>query len=503
MALRDDVLSGRFFGKGAGASAEAFAGSLAHGDRRALLREWFGDPFVAGLRDEPDRAGAFRAAVDRDIVTLDLMISRQLDAVLQHRRLARLEGSWRGLAWLIGTIPPAAGRCRVRLLQVTWKEICRDIERAVEFDQSNLFRKIYEEQFGMAGGEPFGLIAADFEIQHRPDPDHPTDDVGALSGLAGIAAAAFAPILLGASPKLFGVSDYGEVSTQFNFSSSLQTPEHARLRTAAAHDDFRFLGIALPRTLARPPWPDDGTRPDRFRYRGYAPKAAQRPWSSPVYAFAGVAVRAFERYSWPADVRGADISEVAGGGVIEDLPFEPMLSDLVGESPPRAPLELTLTDEQERQLSQSGLIPLAAIEGLCEICFSALPSLHRPRRMTSAIADANQLLSTQINTILCVSRFAHCVKIMGREMIGSYREPQEVERILQRWLSGYISGFGTGGAEVTAKFPLLDASVEVRENPGKPGVYSCVIYLKPHHQLDEVGADFRFIAEFVPNQNAA
>jgi type VI secretion system ImpC/EvpB family protein len=283
----------------------------------------------------------------------------------------------------------------------------------------------------------------------------------------------------------------------------MQGPDHQRWRNAAAREDLRFLGVALPRVLARAPWPDDGSRVDRFRFRGFTPGAAQRVWTSPVYSLAAVAMRAFERYSWPAEVRGADISDEAHGGVIDGLPFECFHSDLAGEPPARAAMEVALTDEQEDQISEAGLIPLAALDGLPEACFGALPSLHRPASLPTALAQANQRLSTQLNTLLCVSRFAHCVKIMGRDMVGSYTEVTEVESRLQRWLNGFVSGIGSGGAEVTAKFPLLEARVEVRERPSRPGVYNCIVHLKPHHQLDEVGASFRLVTEFLPRQAAA
>jgi type VI secretion system protein ImpD/type VI secretion system protein ImpC len=499
--LRDAVLAGRFFGAAPGAAdvAELVASS----DARRQLRLWFGDAWLERLRGQSDPDEIVRAAIDRDIAAVDSLLSAQLDAVLHHPRLRRLEGSWRGLEWLVGRLPQTGVRVRVRLLHARWSEVCRDIERAAEFDQSHLFRKIYEEQFGMAGGEPYGLIAADYEIRHRPTLNHPTDDVGALSGLASIAAAAFSPMILSASPELLGLDSFADAAPSFDLSNVVKGPDHQRWRNAAVQEDMRFVGIALPRVLSRPPWPDDGSRVDRFRFRTYTPSAAQRVWSSPVYSFAAAAIRAFDRYSWPAEVRGADLSEEARGGVIDGLPFERFASDPPLDVPARAPLELALTDEQENQLTDLGLIPVSALDGLPEACFGALPSLHRAPRVSSAVAEANQRLSSQLNTLLCVSRFAHCVKLMGRDMVGSFLDPSDVELRLQRWLNGFISGIGSGGAEVTAKYPLLDARVEVREQRARPGVYGCTVHLKPHHQLDEVGAAFKLVTEFAPRRSSA
>lgn len=498
--LRDAVLAGNFLGRDA--AAEALAALLAGTDSAQLMLGWFGQARLAVLARDPWPVEALRGALDRDIAALDAMLSAQLDAVLHAPRLRRLEGSWRGLAWLVDRLPANGGKVRLKLLSARWAELCRDLERAVEFDQSQIFKKIYEEEFGTAGGEPFGLIAADYEVRHLPVPGHPTNDVGALTAFAAVAAAAFAPFVFAASPALVGLDSFAEAAPAFDLADALNGPEHARWRNAAAQDDMRFLCVALPRVLGRAPWLDDGARVDRFRYRGHAAGAEQRVWTTPVYGLAAAAVRAFDRYAWPGEVRGAEPQEDAIGGVLDGLPYERFPSDPPGP-PPRAPLDLALTDEQERQISDGRLVPLSALEGLAEASFGALPALHRPPRMNSAIAEANQRLSTQINTLLCVSRFAHCIKLMGRDMVGSSREAPEVESELQRWLDRFVSGLGSGGAEVTAKYPLMDAKVEVRERRDKPGVYGCTVHLRPHHQLDEVGAAFRLVTEFSPRRNAA
>jgi type VI secretion system ImpC/EvpB family protein len=500
-ALREAVFAGRFLGHAP--AAGRLAELVASADRGARLLQWFGADWLAWLRRQDEPAAVLRAALDRDIAKLDAMISVQLDAVLQHPRVRRLEGSWRGLYWLVQRLPVSGGRIRLKMLHVRWTEVCRDIERALEFDQSHLFRKIHEEQFGTAGGEPFGLIVGDYEVRHRPDSGHPTDDIGAISGLASIAAAAFSPMVLGAAPELLGVDSFAEISPSFDPARVLQDAEHQRWRQSTSQEDLRFVGIALPRMLGRAPWVDDGSRVDRFRYRSHTPGPGQRVWTSPVYGFAAAAIRAFDQYSWPAEVRGADISEDAHGGVLEDMPFERFHSDLPSEAPARAPLEVAFTDGQENQLGDAGLIPLSALDGLPEACFGALPSMHKPPRMTTAVAEANQRLSAQLNTLLCVSRFAHCVKLMGRDMTGSFLDPNDVETRLQRWLDRFISGGGLSSAETTARYPLQAARVEVRERRGRPGVYNCTVHLKPHHQLDEIGASFRLVTEFAQRNATA
>lgn len=492
--IRQTVFAGRFLGSAPGASE--LAGLLAAPDLRSFLLQWLGAAGVQALAASAEPGLQLRALLDRDIATLDVMLSRQLDAVLLHPRLRRLEGSWRGLQWLVDRLPLVGNRVRIKVLHARWTEVCRDLERALEFDQSHLFRKIHEEEFGSAGGEPFNLIAGDYEVRHRPSREHPTDDLGALSGLASIAAAAFSPMVLGAAPELLGLRSFADMSPGFDPAAALLDGEHQRWRQAAAQEDLRFIGIALPRVLGRAPWTDDGSRADRFRFRHLCPSAEQRVWTSPVYGFAAVAIRAFDRFAWPGDIRGAGLDEDATGGVLENLPFERFQSDLPWEAPARPPLEVAFTDAQENRISDANLMALAALDGLPEACFGAMPSLHRPPRMATAIADANQRMSAQINTLLCVSRFAHCVKLMGRDMTGSFLDPVDVQLRLQKWLNGFVGGSGLATFESTARYPLLEAAVEVRERRGAPGVYNCTVHLKPHHQLDEVGASFRLVTEF-------
>lgn len=492
--LRRAVLAGRFLGS-APAVAD-LAELVASSDVKLCLGLWFGSEDLAPLAGQAEPAVGLRAALDRDIAALDAMISAQLDAVQRHPRMRRLEGSWRGLQWLVERLPRAGTRVRVKVLHARWTEVCRDIERALEFDQSHLFRKIHEEQFGTAGGEPFSLIAGDYEVRHRSGPTNPTDDVGTLAGLAGIAAASFSPMILGAAPELLGLENFADLTPSFDPSVALQDTDHQRWRQSSSREDLRFIGVALPRLLARAPWVDDGSRADGFRYNHYSPGPDDRVWMSPVYGFAAVAARAFDRFAWPADVRGAGVDPEATGGVLDNLPFERFYSDLRATPPARASLEVALTDEQENRISEAALIPLSALDGLSEACFGALPSLHRPPRMSTGIAETNQRLAAQLNTLLCVSRFAHCVKLMGRDMTGSFMDPEDVESRLQEWLRGFVGGAATATLESTARYPLLDAQVEVRERRGAPGVYNCTVHLKPHHQLDEVGATFRLVTEF-------
>jgi type VI secretion system protein ImpD/type VI secretion system protein ImpC len=320
--------------------------------------------------------------------------------------------------------------------------------------------------------------------------------VTALGLLSGVAAAAFSPVVIGASPTLFEVDNFADLATTIDVAAPLRNAEHTRWRSLASRADMRFVGVALPRMLARPPWQDDGTRADRFRYTEYAPTGENRVWMSAGYAFASVVVRAFAQYAWPADVRGVETDRI-GGGLVTDVPLEPFRTD-PDRVWVRSSVEIVLTDRQERSLLDAGLMPLSAVPYGEELVFGAVRSLQTPQRYqgrTADAAEANARLSTQINSILCASRFAHHLKMKGRHMVGSFRTADEIERFLQSWLTQYVNGNLGAGAETLARFPLVGGRVSVSEVPGKPGSFGCVIQLQPYYQLDDISAAFQLVTD--------
>jgi type VI secretion system ImpC/EvpB family protein len=489
--LRDAMLSGSFVGKRDTTLEDTLSDFLLSDGGDAVDR-WFGTDAGRRLRIDPD---ALRGALDRDIAAIDALLSEQVDAILHEARLRRLEGTWRGIAWLVDGTDQST-RLKIKLLNAGWHEICRDLERAIEFDQSQMFRKIYEDEFGTPGGEPYGLMVVDYEVRHRPTAAARTDDVSALAALSGVAAASFCPMILGASPTLLEVDGFADLASVVDITAPLRNTDHARWRSLSTRPDMRFIGVALPHLLARPPWEDDGTRADGFRYAEYAPTSEERVWMGAGYAFATVVARAFANYAWPADVRGVETDRI-GGGLVEGVPLEPFRTD-----PDfvwcRPSLEIVWNDHQERALLDAGLMPLSAIPFSDELVFGAVRSLLVPQRYTGATAmaaDANARLSSQINSILCASRFAHHLKMKGRQMVGSFKTADEIERLLQEWLTQYVNANLGATGDSRARFPLVGGRVRVQELTGKPGHFGCVVQLQPHYQLDDVSATFQLVTD--------
>jgi type VI secretion system ImpC/EvpB family protein len=489
--LREAALSGAFFGDKHAQAAARLAAFALGGTAADAVHEWFGE---AGSRLLADPE-ALRGALDRDIAAIDTAIGRQLDAVLHHPRLTRFEGSWRGLCWLVDGIPNGR-RVKVRLLQASWAEICRDLERAPEFDRSTMFRFIYEEEFGSPGGEPYGVVIVDHEVRHKPGPGAPTDDVTAIASLAAVGAAAFAPVLVAGHPALLDVDGWGDLEMVQEVTATLHGPDHARWRSLAGRVDLRFVGVCLPRLLARPPWQDDPLRVDRLRYAEYAPDLRSRVWMSATYAFAASASRAFAESGWPADVRGVETDRV-GGGLVENLAEETFASG-PPEAWPRVPAEISLTERQERALIDAGLIPVCALPYSREMVFGSVRSLQAPARhmgQNAAAADASARLSSQINALLCAARFAHYIKVIGRDMVGSFQTAPEIQRRLNEWLQRFVDPSTDSTADQRARFPLGEGLIRVEEKEGKPGVFGCTVHLRPHHQLDDVSATFMLLTE--------
>ena len=442
----------------------------------------------------PDRTAAILRA-DRVIAAIDDAVGRQLDAVLHHPAFQAMEATWRGLLLLLGTVQQTR-QVRLRLLDASWPEVARDLDGAAEFDQSNLFRLLYNDGIGTPGGHPVGLLVADYAVAHQPGPGRRTDDVATLQRLASIAAAAFCPVVLGVAPSLLGVDGFGQLGA-VDLAGALDGNEYARWRTLRSREDTRFLGLVLPRVLFRAPYgPDDRRRADGFHYaEDVGPTGEGLLWGNAAFVFAIAVIRRFDQSGWFADLRGVPQDRVAGGLVTEVPPFS-FATDAHGIAA-QAPLEFRLSGVQEQQLGDLGLIPLAATHYATDLVFNGNASLHAPVRYDRDEATWNARISAMLQYVLCVSRFSHYLTVMMRDRIGGYRSAGDVERELGAWINRYCLGSDGATDEMRARFPLRSAAVEVREVPGRPGTLGCTVQLQPHFQLDSIATSFHLLTDLV------
>lgn len=461
--------------------------SLARG-----LALWFGN-------DLPPEGDQIARRINRDIAILDALVTAQVNAVLHLPQFQRLEASWRGLDYLVAQADrEASEKIKIRVLNASWKDLQNDFERASEFDQSHFFRLVYSEEFDMAGGHPFGVLLGDFEIRPRPVPGYPHDDVAMLQRISQVAAAAFCPFVAAVGPQMFGLDRFAELEHRLGHARTFEQLDYLKWREFRNSEDARFIGLVLPRVLMRLPYEDDGTRHDRFRYleETAAPTAERYLWGNAVYALGAVLMRAFAESGWLAGIRGVQPG-VEGGGLVLNLPVDSCRTDRPGIVL-KGSVEVTISDELEKELSDLGFIPLCRCPDTPYSAFYSNATAQKPKRYDRPDATTNARLSAMLQYVLCVSRFAHYLKVLARDKIGVYTSAEEFEQYLRNWVVQYVTPDSEASADVKARFPLREADVQVRETPGKPGSFQCVMQLCPHFQLDDMSAGVRLVTELVP-----
>lgn len=456
------------------------------------LGEWFGRAPGEVLDWGAD---TIRARLDRDIAALDALLGEQLDLVLHHPDLQALESAWRGLDLLLDAADDD-DRVRVRLLSVSWDELCRDFDKASEFDQSRLFEKVYSEEFGMPGGLPYGLIVCDYAVQHRRASGRAgsrADDISGLTALSSVGAAAFAPCIVAADPRLFGVGSFAELSHVQDLGSFLKGEDYARWRRFQERPESRFLGIVMPRMLLRRPWPDDGRRGEAFRFgEGHAGlRSGDWLWGSAVYAFGAVVVRAFRENGWFADIRGTR-TDSEEAGLVNRLPRASFSTNEAAAY--RPPVEVALTDRKQRAFEELGFITLSPCPMTPDLAFLGTQSAYSEAHLGSRGYQENSRISAMLHYVLCVSRFAHYVKVIARDRVGSHSTAEDLEGMLNGWLRDYAVGEVSSEAS-KRRHPLREGWVRVSDVVGKPGTFNCIMHLQPHFQIDQVVAGFNMYTE--------
>jgi len=457
------------------------------------LEAWF-QTSVKNLDGE-----AISRTLNRDIARIDAILTKQVNVILHHERFQQLEASWRGLHYLVsqaGTHEHA--HIKIRVLNLPWKELARDMERAIEFDQSQLFRKIYNDEFGTAGGEPFGMLIGDYQLTHRPAPGHPTNDIDVLQAVSQVAAAAFCPFITAADPAFLGLDSFTELELPLNMSRTFEQLEYLKWKSFRESEDARFVGLALPQVLMRRPYEDGDGHSDGFRFKEDVekPDRSQYLWGNAAFAFGEVTMRAFAECGWLADIRGFQRGKLSGG-VVGGLAVDSFDTDKDGVAL-KFVTDGVVTDASEKELGDLGFIPLCQAKDTEFAAFYSNQSAQKPKTYDTPEATVNARISSMLQYMLCVSRFAHYLKVIGRDKVGTLAEARDLEDFLHRWLQKYVTSDADAPLEVKAEYPLREASVQVRDKPGKPGCYQCVMHLRPHFQLDDLSAAVKLTTELAP-----
>jgi type VI secretion system protein ImpC len=428
--------------------------------------------------------------VDRAVAAIDQKISAQLNAIMHNPRFSQLEGTWRGLNYLVMNSETGTS-LKLKVLNVSKRELHRDLTRAVEFDQSQLFKQIYENEFGMPGGEPYGALIGDYEWTPHPD------DVETLRLISQVAAAAFAPFISGASPALFGFKDWTELLKTRDLAMIFETQNYTKWRSLRDTEDARFVNLCMPRVLARLPY-GAATKPiDEFAYEeapfdesgtALAMRHSDYCWMNAAYVLGARLTDAFAQTGFCVAIRGAE-----GGGKVENLPYHVFTSD-DGDLDAKCPSEIAITDRREKELSDLGFQPLSHYKNTDYSVFFGAQSIQKPKKYDRPEATANAAISARLPYIMATSRFAHYLKVMARDWIGSFLEAPDLEYRMNRWINNYVNSNESGGQEMKARFPLRQAEVRVQEIPGRPGSYNAIAYLRPWLQLEELTTSMRLVA---------
>jgi len=441
-------------------------------------------------------------AINERIAVLDQEVDEELNGVMHHDAFRKLESSWRGLHYLVSRAETGT-MLKLRLLNATKDEIQRDLERAVEFDQSVQFKKIYEEEYGTFGGSPYSVLVGDYEFGRSPQ------DIKWLEKMSNVAAAAHAPFIAAASPQMFDMDSFDELGNPRDLAKIFESTELVPWRSFRDSEDSRYVALCLPHFLLRSPYgkdmrPDTNGEDQKQRITGRIPsdevdfqeEVNGQPkdycWGNAAYALAERITNAFALYKWTAAIRG-----VEGGGLVEGLPAVNFKTD-EGDVILKCPTETAITDRREKELNDLGFVTLVHRKNTDHAAFFGGQTTQKPKVYQDPQATANARLSSQLPYVMAASRFAHYIKAMMRDKVGSFMTKENVSDYLNKWIADYVLLDDRASQSSKASYPLREARVDVEDVVGKPGVYKAVVYLRPHFQLDELTASIRLVAELPP-----
>ncbi len=433
--------------------------------------------------------------VNAGIRAIDAAVSRQLAAIMHNPKFQKLEGSWRGLHHLVMN-SETSSQLKLKVFNVGKRELFKDLDRAVEFDQSQTFKKLYENEFGTPGGEPYGALIGDYEFTSHPE------DIDLLAKMSNVAAASFCPFISAAAPALFGFDGFTELSKPRDLEKIFESAEYTKWRGFRDSEDSRFCVLTMPRVLSRLPYGSQ-TRPvEEFDFeevelddqgRSKVVPHDQYCWMNAAYVLGARLTDAFAKTGFCTTIRGAE-----GGGKVEGLPSHIFVSD-DGDLDLKCPTEIAITERREAELSKLGFLPLCHYKNTDYSVFFGAQTTQKPKKYDRPEATANAAISARLPYLMATSRFAHYLKVIGRDKIGSFMEVDDCQAWLHRWITNYVSADPKPSPEVKARYPLREAKIEVREIPGQPGSYNAVAWLRPWLQLEELTASMRLVAR-IPQQ---
>jgi type VI secretion system protein ImpC len=434
-------------------------------------------------------------AIQQRIAELDMQISASVSEVLRDSRFQALEASWRGLNQLVMNTE-TGDMLKLRVLSATSDEVYADLSGAIDYDQSALFKKLYEEEYGTFGGNPYSVLLFDHQFGRT------TQEIDLATRLSQVAAAAHAPVIAAADPSLFDPewNDFTGLPLPRDLSKIFETIDMAAWRDLRASEDSRYLTLVLPRVLMRLPYgrdttTDTGTLPVTgmdFNEQLTGADHADYLWGTAVWALGQRITEAFSLYGWCANIRG-----VEGGGMVKNLPLHTFTTP-AGDRLPKVPSEVAITDRREKELNDLGFIALCYQKGTDTACFFGGATVQKPEVYTVPAASANAQASALLPYVLAASRFAHYIKQIGREKVGSFQTRGGLEKYLNNWIADYVLLNDDAPQSSKARYPLREARIDVTEVPGQVGAYNATVFLRPHFQLEELTASIRLVAQIPP-----
>ena len=426
-------------------------------------------------------------SIEAYIAEIDKRLSEQVNQILHHNDFQQLESAWRGLHYLVNNTETDE-MLKIRFMDISKKDMHKTLRKfkGAAWDQSPIFKKVYEEEFGQFGGEPYGTLVADYHF------DHSAPDIELLGEMSKIAAAAHAPLITGAKPELFQMDSWGELANPRDLTKIFQNTEYAAWRSLRESEDSRYVGLAMPRFLGRMPYgaKTDPVEEFAFEEETDAGDASKYNWVNAAYAMAVNINRSFKEYGWCSRIRG-----IESGGAVEQLPSHTFPTDDGGVDQ-KCPTEIAISDRREAELAKNGMMPLIHRKNSDVAAFIGAQSLHKPAEYDDPDATANANLAARLPYLYATCRFAHYLKCIVRDKIGSYKSRNDMERWLRDWIDQYVDhSADISSDEEKARRPLAAADVVIEDVEGNPGYYSSKFFLRPHYQLEGLSVSLRLVSK--------